>query len=262
MKTEKRVYLKRMDLPNNINDCHKMIVYLQEELEGLKNYKSMYGAMSLSYTELSKSIFHEVRNWLDELGLTLYAMEKNAQIGSIDIGKSLSSITSTSNKIEEYLGIFEDIGLYSNDKNYFSPSDSINSVKSIFQFEKLDEIKFITELNTEGLIYGNKSEFIMVLIELIKNSIDALNKIENPIITLRFEKRARLNILTVVDNGIGINRQNLNRVRDLGYTTNTTSRGIGLYFVQTIIQNSFNGTVEIESKEHQFTKVKIQFIDG
>jgi signal transduction histidine kinase len=57
------------------------------------------------------------------------------------------------------------------------------------------------------------------------------------------------------DNGIGIKESDLQRIWEVGYSTNNTS-GLGLPFAKNILDEN-EGTIEIESKVDVGTKVTI-----
>ena len=59
------------------------------------------------------------------------------------------------------------------------------------------------------------------------------------------------------DNGIGIEKYNLEKVFNFGYTT-TSGSGIGLYHVNEVVKR-LNAEISIESEPNKFTKIKIQF---
>jgi signal transduction histidine kinase len=63
--------------------------------------------------------------------------------------------------------------------------------------------------------------------------------------------------LEIEDTGVGIAAENLNRIFDPFFTTRDRGSGLGLSIVRKIIE-SHSGTIELESRENQGTKVTIK----
>ena len=95
-----------------------------------------------------------------------------------------------------------------------------------------------------------------VLINLIKNSIQALNKIKNGVIQVKgfYNKRGRPTI-QVIDNGQGILKEVLDKVFIPFFTTKRSGSGIGLSLSRQILR-LHGGTITAQSvpgKETIFT---------
>ena len=98
-----------------------------------------------------------------------------------------------------------------------------------------------------------------VLINLIKNAIEALTESNNPVITIE----ARLNDLknpqiVIQDNGTGIAREALEQIFIPFYTTKPTGSGIGLSLSRQIMQ-LHSGTLSVDSELGRGTKFTMNF---
>lgn len=114
-------------------------------------------------------------------------------------------------------------------------------------------------------IFGNTYAFEQVIINLLVNAKDAViekkNKQENyseMIIEIISYQENKFLIIEVVDNGIGINKEDINNVLLPFYTTKDEGKGtgIGLSICYQIIKE-MNGTIDIESDGIQGTKIKL-----
>lgn len=98
----------------------------------------------------------------------------------------------------------------------------------------------------------NLASFESIILNLISNSIRALLKVS------RTQKRLKVSIektsnnlkIRVFDNGFGIDEENYQRVFDPFWTTykgeHEYGTGMGLTIVKEIVEEGYDGTVEIE----------------
>ncbi len=134
-------------------------------------------------------------------------------------------------------------GLYKFVENYRDltkiPPPKIESIRIQQLFESIKRmmhsdlqqygIQLITEIKNKDLtIRADQSLIEQVLINLISNSIHALEKTEYPEIRLLAEKNQNAQIIRVTDNGIGIEEKNLEEAFVPFYTTKDDGSGIGL----------------------------------
>jgi PAS domain S-box-containing protein len=131
-----------------------------------------------------------------------------------------------------------------------------------------NHIKTILNLNERSLpfVYADPQQILQVVLNLISNSIYALNKkypsaVRNKCITI---SSSLINLdgkpmveVAFLDNGIGIADQALHRVMDPFYTTkpNREGTGLGLSISHSIISNN-SGTLKVESTEGEFTRIR------
>lgn len=103
-------------------------------------------------------------------------------------------------------------------------------------------------------------ELMSVLRNLISNSIDAVNGLVNGKIIVKHYKKNEMDFFIIEDNGIGISEKYLAEIFNPGYSTKIdystgeVNRGLGLSLVKDIIENQFNGSIEIESEIDKGTK--------
>ena len=95
-----------------------------------------------------------------------------------------------------------------------------------------------------------------VLVNIIKNSMEA--KIEGKILTIKLKiKVSKCNIKIIIsDNGIGMTKEELNRLGEVFYTTKPNGTGIGVNLSKEIIERH-NGTLTYESEKYLGTNVII-----
>jgi len=91
-----------------------------------------------------------------------------------------------------------------------------------------------------------------ILRNLINNSIEAIES--EGLIEVIINQKSENIILTIKDNGQGIQKKNIDYIFNLGYSTKFKSgdgksrRGMGLAIVKNLIENKFNGSLEVKSE--------------
>lgn len=126
-------------------------------------------------------------------------------------------------------------------------------------------IKNNIEIKMDNLnysIYSDKKWLLYVLDQIINNSIKYSK--EKGEIQFYGEEKGKTIILNIKDNGIGITKEDIDRIFNKGFTgkngRNTTykSTGMGLYFSRKILEK-LGHDVEVQSIEGEYTLFKIKF---
>ncbi|HBH12167.1 MAG: Phosphate regulon sensor protein PhoR (SphS) [Clostridiales bacterium 38_11] len=112
-------------------------------------------------------------------------------------------------------------------------------------------IELICYYGDEATIFGDKNRFKQMMINLIDNAIKYTNTGgEVRISTIKDEEKI---LITVEDDGIGIDKKHINRLFERFYRTDTSrsrtegGTGLGLAIVKHIVKN-FEGSIKIESE--------------
>lgn len=146
--------------------------------------------------------------------------------------------------IREYINIYEEIlsikTFYSPLLEKYSISLKINSPRKI-------------------ILYTNRYKFRQVIDNLINNSIDALSltRRKKKVIYLSITNNTESIVLTIYDNGYGINPKLIQKVFDLNFSTKTNHSGIGLWLIRQTITTEFGGQIELKSKPDKYTEITL-----
>ena len=131
--------------------------------------------------------------------------------------------------------------------------DVYNSLKLV---AKTQNIRLIyKEVNEPQYIDGDYERLKQVLINLVKNSIESITK--DGIINLQFNINSNYIELVVEDNGIGMSKETLSRIKEMFYTTKEYGTGLGVSLSNEIIE-AHNGELKYISTLNQGTTVKVR----
>lgn len=93
-----------------------------------------------------------------------------------------------------------------------------------------------------------------VVLNIAKNGIESMDN--GGTLTINLKKKKGHCDLSITDNGIGMTKEQVDKIFTPFYTSKNNGTGLGLFICKQIIQ-SFNGTIQIESEEMIGTTVTI-----
>ena len=249
---------------------------LQETLKEIQEKQHLLIQKSKleSLGEMAAGVAHEINQPLGIISLSLENMlyKVSSKKASEDyLTEKFNSIFANINKIEE---IINHIRTFSRDqKSIIIERVDVNKVVKeayslISEQYIFHDISVILNLDDKiGFTLGNRHKLEQVLFNLFSNAKFALVKRDDELVELPLEKKIVVQTyinnntihLDVEDNGVGIEEHKLEKVFNPFFTTKPegVGTGLGLSIVYGIIAE-MKGTINIESKENEFTKVKIE----
>lgn len=163
-------------------------------------------------------------------------------------------------EIERSLSILDDFSDYTKIKVNLETMD-INMLiedvtKSIKSLLINKNIKLKLNIKEEEVyINGDYNRLKQVFVNVIKNSVEAIDH-NDGIIEIGEKELLNNVIITVKDNGCGMDKESLNHCGETFFTTKPHGTGLGVGLSKEIV-NLHNGKMEYESKENKGTKVTI-----
>ncbi|PAB59605.1 transporter substrate-binding domain-containing protein [Anaeromicrobium sediminis] len=120
-----------------------------------------------------------------------------------------------------------------------------------------NSISVISKIEENVTIYADRKQIKQVIINLILNSIQAMNKKEGKIEVLCYSTPLCC-IVKIIDNGVGIKKEKLSRVIEPFFTDKEKGTGLGLAICYEIIKEH-GGQFEIISEVGKGTEVALTF---
>lgn len=131
--------------------------------------------------------------------------------------------------------------------------DIYNSFKLV---AKSKNIKLIyKDSNNDIYIDGDYDRIKQVLVNLIKNSIEAIN--ENGIIEIINKKFDDFDEIFIKDNGMGMSEETLSKLKEIFYTTKENGTGLGVSLSNEIIE-AHGGSLTFKSSLNKGTTAQIR----
>lgn len=134
--------------------------------------------------------------------------------------------------------------------------DPIKKAIGVFR-ERNIQIEYIS-LQQVLLAYIDEEQFTEVLVNIIKNAIDAIGEGKNGKIKIAIKEQGGWGLIQIIDNGCGISKENLGKIFTPFFSTKSSvsNWGVGLAFCYKIIE-AHDGKVSVESELGEGTSFNI-----
>jgi PAS domain S-box-containing protein len=209
-----------------------------------------------SLGQLAAGVAHEINNPLT--GILLYASLVSE---AIDEGNPLiEDIRCVIEDAQRCKDIVKGLLTYSRqtnpNKEVLELNDLVSESLSLIRDQRLFmQVNVVKDLSDELMpIYGNRNYFNQVIINLVVNAIDAMERVGTLTLrTYRSPKDARV-CLEVSDTGCGIPKENLSKIFDPFFTSKEPGKGtgLGLSTVYGIVEGS-GGLVRVKETSEKGT---------
>ncbi len=225
-----------------------------------------------AWQKLIRVLTHEIMNSItpiSSLAATANNILKNtdtkreiSQDTITDINDALDTIQKRSDGLVNFVNKFRDISkIYKPNFQQVKISELFYRIRLLVEsISSNGKINFSISIQPENLEITIDPDLIEhVLINLIKNSIQAIADSENGIIKLSAEINERGKaVIKIIDNGPGISEEIIDRVFVPFYSTKKEGSGIGLSISQSIIR-AHNGSMSVQSTPNEETVFTIVF---
>ncbi|MBP3040543.1 HAMP domain-containing histidine kinase [Bacillaceae bacterium Marseille-Q3522] len=203
---------------------------------------------------------HEIRNPLTSIiGFTQF-LEQNKTIQSDPTVAHYTTIIREEalrmeSLIQELLNLSKSHLHYDN-LSIIDVTHCVEKIVTLYQLQSKEKnIHFHSSLIDHAYVYGNTERFERVLINIIKNAVEAVS--DNGTIEIQVYKENKAIIVKIIDSGEGIQPEYLEQIFFPFYTTKDGGSGIGLAICKSIIE-AMNGTIEIQNHPSKGAQVKLK----
>ncbi|MEH7352449.1 ATP-binding protein [Neobacillus drentensis] len=239
--------------------CLMMVVFIMENVnQQIEMREKLQKDERLNViSQLAASVAHEVRNPLTSVRGFLQLIHddedlKSAQKHYIDI--ALAELDHAQSIINDYLSLAKP-----NTEGLTTVNISDEVRKTVALMTSYSNIQNIAiQMNIQDSLYikGNKSEIKQVLVNIIKNGIEAMGT-GGDLHVDTFEKDGEI-IIKITDNGKGMTKSQLDKLGTPFYTTKEKGTGVGLTISFQLLQ-AMKGSISVESHIGKGTTFTIRF---
>ncbi|MDT0554264.1 sensor histidine kinase [Urechidicola vernalis] len=232
------------EIHNLVDSYNRMIDDLEESA-----VKLAQNEREEAWREMAKQVAHEIKNPLTPMRLTVQSFERKFDPADPNIDQKLKEY---SNSLIQQIDVMSSIASAFSDfaKMPTQKREEINLVEVIKNAMEIFPESYISFSCEENKIMANldKMQIIRVVTNLVKNSIQATETIENPKIEVALLNEEGGIQLKVTDNGKGISTEVSEMVFEPKFTTKSSGMGLGLPMIKNIIE-AYNGSISFTSKK-------------
>jgi len=223
-----------------------------------------------SLGRMSAGIIHEINNPLNFATTGLFSLRKKSKHLAAEQQPEYAAIlTDVEDGLKRVQTIVSDLRMFTHPSteqvDAVPVAEVVTPALRFLSNEWRDAVQIEQQLPEHQTIWANKNKLIQVLVNLLQNSLDALKSKsfapdEKP--TIRIEGRIENghSILSVRDNGEGIDARHLDKIFDPFYTTKDVGEGmgLGLSICYSIVQEC-GGRIAVKTEPGKFCEFTLEF---
>ncbi|MCB1227251.1 MAG: ATP-binding protein [Verrucomicrobiales bacterium] len=215
---------------------------------------------------LSAGLIHEINNPLNYVKSALYVMKKRARKLPPETASEIQEITADVEEgVERVVAIVSDLRTFAHpEPRRLSPVRLAEAVRKARRFlgASLTQRGAVLDVavGEEHCFFGDEGLVIQIILNMVQNSVDALEGRDHPRISLVAEEEAGSILFTIEDNGHGMSAETLRRVFDPFFTTKEVGGGLGLGLSLCYrMMQQMGGDITVASRPDQFTRFTLRF---
>ncbi|MDX6745694.1 ATP-binding protein [Polaribacter sp. PL03] len=202
-----------------------------------------------AWREMAKQVAHEIKNPLTPMRLSVQSFERKFNPKDENIKEKLAEYSQT---------LIQQIDVMSSIASAFSDFAKMPTQKKE-KIEVISVVKLALDIFNEKSVkyqpkeqelhaFLDKTQLIRIVTNLIKNSLQATEKEENPLINVEVLSEGSKVKIVVSDNGKGISDDVKDLIFEPKFTTKSSGMGLGLAMIKNIIE-AYDGHISFTSKE-------------
>lgn len=253
---EEQLHLKQLQL-EELNRTLEKRVHEEVEKNREKEHLLILQNRQAAMGEMIGNIAHQWRQPLTSISLLIQDLGECFDYGDLSreyldatISNAMNVIQHMSQTIDDFRNFFKQ----DKDRHAFSVSQVIRRTLSFMETSlRYANVTVHIETDEDIVLRGFPNELSQVLLNIFGNAKDIFTerKAVNPELRIHAFREGDRTVITVADNGGGINEEIIDRIFDpyFSHRKLETSTGIGLYMAKTIIEKNMGGRLSADNIE-------------
>jgi two-component system, sporulation sensor kinase B len=205
--------------------------------------------------QLAASVAHEIRNPMTVVKgfLQIFLSKEMTEEDHMYLKLMVEELNRAETIINDYLSLAKpDVGKLESIDGSEMTEQVMDLMRSYAMMSK--NISMHTEIKDHVKIRGNKSELKQVLINILKNGIEAMG--DGGKLRMTLEKQGDFGVFIIEDTGIGMTAEELSRLGTAFYSLKERGTGMGLMVCYQIVER-MKGQINVSSKKGEGTTFEI-----
>jgi len=223
-----------------------------------------------SLGRMSAGIIHEINNPLNFATTGLFTLRKKGKHLALEQQADYAEVlTDVEDGLKRVQAIVSDLRMFTHpNTDQLDPVPVAEVVTPALRFlsnEWRDTVQIEQKFAEHQTLLANKNRLIQVIVNLLQNSLDAL-KIksfatgEKPAIWIEGRIEGGQSILSVRDNGVGIDPKHLDKIFDPFFTTKDVGEGMGLGLsICYSIMQEYGGKISVKTEPGKYCEFTLEF---
>ena len=249
-----KIFINQIEKTFFIKSVHILNNSLFDQLIIFNDYTDLILAeKNNAIAELARKISHEIKNPLTPMLLSTEFLE--TQVNDEDLKNSINSIKRQIFLIQNLVNEFSNFARLPKANNKKIHLSEILLIYIDEYKRNYPKITFDQSIQNDVYFIFDQSYVDIILNNLFKNSIEALDKSTNPIIEISLIQNESNISLSFFDNGPGYDGDIDNLIKP--YFSTKNSSGLGLPLINKIISDN-NGSLKIKTNNYSGFRVEIE----
>jgi signal transduction histidine kinase len=244
---------------------------LEATIEQLKEteVQLVHSEKLASLGRMSAGIIHEINNPLNFAKTALYVLRIMAEsLSENEKTEFRDVLQDMAEGIDRISSIVSDLRTFTQPHltqlEQVSVVEVVNSALRLLSNEWETKVRIEKEIPETQTIWANRNQIIQVLVNLLQNALQALEKKHcsetGATIWLRGIEKNGESLVIVRDNGEGIASENLQKIFDPFFTTKDVGEGMGLGLsICYRIINQHGGRIQVQSERGAYSEFTLHF---
>ncbi|GAA4110226.1 HAMP domain-containing sensor histidine kinase [Aquimarina addita] len=252
---------KRIETENIGQEIYTLVTAYNSMIDELEEsaVKLAKNEREAAWREMAKQVAHEIKNPLTPMRLTVQSFERKFDPEDPSIQQKVKEYSDTLiqqiDTMSAIASAFSNFAQMPAQKN--ETLDVVNIVGLALDIFNEDYIIFPSE-NEQIIAEFDRTQLIRVVTNLVKNAKQAIPDDRTPKIVVNVFVENEEVVITIADNGIGIEEDYKKKIFEPKFTTKNSGMGLGLGMVKSIVEN-FKGTITFTSLKDKGTVFKVKF---
>lgn len=206
-----------------------------------------------AWREMAKQVAHEIKNPLTPMRLTVQSFQMRFNPNDKNYKEKLAEFSKTMiTQIDTLTSIASAFSNFA--KMPTQQKESLNVIEVVKNATEIFTENYIEFHSKEENIIAllDKTQLIRIITNLIKNAVQALSNTKDKLIEVCVKKQGNQVLITVKDNGKGIENEHKKHIFEPKFTTKSSGMGLGLAMIKNIIE-TYKGKITFTSEINKGT---------
>ena len=236
------------------DEIGNLVQEYNKKVNELENYAAQLAKSEResAWREMAKQVAHEIKNPLTPMKLSIQHLKRSIKVADEDSEQKLKRVSSS--LIEQIDALTKIANEFSNfakmpkaQEERVDLAEILESTNAVFaESEGNYKLSFINKNTNNSFVWADKNLCLRVFNNLIKNATQAIPSDTDGKIEVILEEKDTEFIVTIKDNGVGIDDESKAKMFIPYFTTKSKGTGLGLAMSKQIIEN-MNGMIWFDS---------------